>query len=361
MNLKRFCFHRHFMYIWLSAILVLTGCEHRPLYTLEEITQYENIFVRVYFDENIRNVSYGFYDETKEKPEYSSPEVMRVVLCDEDNGKVVSERYLYNSGRDEKGYYIQGKMNVPNGRYNMLAYNFDTKEIQMEHKDSYPLMTATTEQLSESEANRFFASRGDGAKEIFRQPDHLFVAKVEGIDVNKPEYWDKPDTIKTAAGTYATAESIVKTYYLQFNIKGVEYVRSAVALISGMAGSKKMHSGEMVEEDAANIFFSLKNGKEKNRMSDDIAVAYASFNTFGKLPNVEGYLDVTFEFNTIYNTVQTETFRITDIFETDMAKENQWIIIDQVVEIVPPEGDVTGGGMAPGVSEWEQVEGSITI
>ena len=52
---------------------------------------------------------------------------------------------------------------------------------------------------------------------------------------------------------------------------------------------------------------------------------------------------------------------ITDIFETEMAKENQWIIIDKVVEIIPPEGADTGGGLAPGVSEWEQIEGSITI
>ena len=361
MSLKNLWHNCRSLCLLIAMSFVCFGCEHRALYTLEEMTQNENIFVRVYFNEQLRNVNFGFYDDTKEKPEYSSPEMMRVVMCDEYDGKVISERYLRDCGKDERGYYIQGKMNVPNGRYNMLAYNFDTKEILVKHKYSYPLMTAYTEQLSESEANRFFTSRGDDATNICRQPDHLFVAKVEGIKVNTPEYWEKPDTIKVATNTYPTAESIVKTYYLQFNIKGVEYVRSAVALISGMAGSKTMHNGEMVTEDAANIFFGLKNGREKNRTTDETAVAYASFNTFGKLPNTEGYLDVTFEFNTIYNTVQTETFRITDIFETEMAKENQWIIIDQVVEITPPEGAETGGGMSPGVTEWEEIEGSITI
>jgi hypothetical protein len=221
-------------------------------------------------------------------------------------------------------------------------------------------MSAYTNALSESEANRFFSSRGDDATNICRQPDHLFVAKVEEINIDKPIYYEAPDTIKNNTGTYPVAETIVKTYYLQFNIKGVEHVRSAVALISGMAGSKNMHSNEMVKDDVASIYFNLNNGKDKARTSDDIAVAYASFNTFGNLPHTEGYLDVTFELKTIYNTVQTETFRITDIFETEMAKENQWIIIDKVIEIIPPEGSDTGG-MSPGVTDWEQIEGSITI
>ncbi|MBO5921839.1 MAG: DUF5119 domain-containing protein [Bacteroidaceae bacterium] len=321
----------------------------------------ENIFVRVYYDENIRNVSFGFYDESKKKPEYSSPKMMRVMFFDNVSDKLVSERYLYDCGRDERGYYIQGKMNVPNGKYNMLAYNFDTNEIETRNNYSYRTISAYTNALSESEANRFFSSRGDDATNICRQPDHLFVAKVEEINIDKPIYYEAPDTIKNNTGTYPVAETIVKTYYLQFNIKGVEHVRSAVALISGMAGSKNMHSNEMIEDDVASIYFNLNNGKDKARTSDDIAVAYASFNTFGKLPHTEGYLDVTFEFKTIYNTVQTETFRITDIFETEMAKENQWIIIDKVIEIIPPEDADTSGGMAPGVTDWEQIEGSITI
>lgn len=358
MNLKRLLLQSKLLCLCFWGLLICTGCEHRPL----EMREYEeNIFVRVYYDENIRNVSFGFYDESKKKPEYSSPKMMRVAFFDNVSDKLVSERYLYDCGRDERGYYIQGKMNLPNGKYNMLAYNFDTNEIETRNNDSYYAMSAYTNALSESEANRFFSSRGDDATNICRQPDHLFVAKVEGVEIDKPIYYEAPDTIKNNTGTYPVAETIVKTYYLQFNIKGVEHVRSAVALISGMAGSKNMHSNEMVKDDVASIYFNLNNGKDKARTSDDIAVAYASFNTFGKLPNTEGYLDITFEFKTIYNTVQTETFRITDIFETEMAKENQWIIIDKVVEIIPPEDAETSGGLSPGVNDWEQIEGSITI
>lgn len=351
----------------ISLLLFCLGCEHRPL---EDIVPVGNLFLRVYFDENIRNVTYGFYDETKKRPEYHSPQMMRVVFCDEQSDRVVTERYLSDYGEDERGYYIQGLVAVPDGRYNMIAYNFDTKETRIENENHYSAMRAYTAPLSESEVKRIFSTRSDNGNTeevICRQPDHLFVARMEGVEVNTSQEVGPPDTIVSELGISPVAESIVKTYYLQFNVKGVEYVRSAVALISGMAGSKIVHNGEMVHDDVASIYFGLNNGKEKNRTTADgvedaeVAVAYASFNTFGKLPYTEGYIEIVFEFNTIYNTVQTETFRVTDMFETDIVKEKQWIIIDKVIEIVPPEDVEVGGGMAPGVSDWEEIESAIII
>lgn len=361
MNLSKFRNSRLAIPVCLLILIFISACEHRPL----EIPYfYDNMFVKVYIDENIRNVTYGFYDESKKKPEYSSPQALRVVFYDETGGGLVTERYLHECGRDEDGYYIQGYMSVPNGRYNIMAYNFDTKEASIKHDNTYYGTTAYTRPLTENEENRIFSSRGDlkGEEPICQQPDHLFVARIENAEVSMPEYWEKPDTLKTNEGTAPVAKSIVKTYYMQFNVKGVEHVRSAVALISGMAGSKKMHSDEMVTDDVASIYFGLSNGKDNTRRTtDDMAVAYASFNTFGKLPHTEGYIDITFEFKTVYNTVQTETFRVTDMFETEEVKEKQWIIIDKVIEIVPPEGTQSGGGMAPGVNDWIEIEGGITI
>jgi hypothetical protein len=88
-------------------------------------------------------------------------------------------------------------------------------------------------------------------------------------------------------------------------------------------------------------------------------VAYASFNTFGKLKDVEGFIEVTFEFNTVFETTQIETIRVTDMFETEQVKDKRWIIIDKVIEIIPPEGAT--GGMSPGVNNWENIEGNITV
>ena len=359
--MSRKVLHLPLLGMLLSIVMLCLSCEHRPLETMD---WEENLFVRVYFNEHIRNVHFGFYDETKKKPDYSSPQAMRIVFCDEETDRVVAERYLHESGRDEQGYYIQGLVSVPNGRYNMLAYNFDTRETQIRMQNNYSAMAAYTNPLNQAEADRLFGSRSESAEEgevICRQPEHLFVAQMEGIEVYTPSNSSHPDTLKMTQGTYPTAETIVKTYYMQVNVKGVEYVRSAVALISGMAGSTTLHDREMVQDDVVSIYFSLNNGKEKNRSKEETTVGYATFNTFGKLPHTEGYIDISFEFNTIYNTTQTESFRVTEMFDTDQVKENQWIIVDKVIEIVPPEDVETGGGMSPGVSNWEEIESSITI
>ncbi|MBO7317872.1 MAG: hypothetical protein J6U43_04030, partial [Bacteroidales bacterium] len=48
----------------LFFVITMTSCEHRPL---ED--PYNAHYVRIYIDENIKNVTYGFYDDTRKKPE----------------------------------------------------------------------------------------------------------------------------------------------------------------------------------------------------------------------------------------------------------------------------------------------------
>ena len=244
-----------------------------------------------------------------------------------------------------------------------MAYTCDVEHVNFLYEYSFHSLMAYSVELSSSEANRVFPTRDENVlinEPIHHQPGHLFVANVDNVYFG-PEVLS--DTIFTEAKSHPVAETIVKTYYMQVNVKGVEYVRSAVALITGRSGGKRIYNNEMLTDEPVSIFFSLNNGLDKARTDKETRVAYATFNTFGKLPDVEGYIEISFEFKTIYNTVQTETFRVTDLFETPMVRDNQWIIIDKVIEIVPPEGeeDVTGGGLSPGVSDWEQIEGSITI
>lgn len=345
----------------LMSVCVLTSCEHRLLE--DPIDFSKGRFLRVYFNEHIRNVSFGFYDASKQPSNYQSPVLLRVVCADPLSGEVVTERYLSDYGRDEKGYYIQGNISAPEGAYKLMAYTCDVEHVNFLYEYSFHSLMAYSVELSSSEANRVFPTRDENVlinEPIHHQPGHLFVANVDNVYFG-PEVLS--DTIFTEAKSHPVAETIVKTYYMQVNVKGVEYVRSAVALITGMSGGKRIYNNEMLTDDPVSIFFSLNNGLDKARTDKETRVAYATFNTFGKLPDVEGYIEISFEFKTIYNTVQTETFRVTDLFETPMVRDNQWIIIDKVIEIVPPEGeeDVTGGGLSPGVSDWEQIEGSITI
>lgn len=338
-------------------LLLLTACEHREL---TDITNEH--YVRIYLNEHLRNVTYGFYDETKEKPKYKSPQTVRVTLSDPTTGKVVSQRYLHDSGTDERGYYLHGYIQAAPGEYDLLAYNFDTEATHINHEASYPDMEVYTNVIDESLSSRLESVRtGEVTRygDIRYEPDHVFVCSERNVRV--ASVVEGRDTLQTSTGSHPLAESVTKTYYMQVNVKGVEYVRSAVALITGMSGSVRMHDRSLVPEMESSIYFNLQNGLNKSRTGEEkMAVAYASFNTFGKLPDVEGYIEITFEFNTIYGTTQTETIRVTDMFETEQVREQQWIIIDKVIEIVPPEG-VSTGGMTPGVNQWEEIKGDITI
>ena len=346
------------MAVLCSFLYLFVSCEHRPLQDPD--LNSKGRFLRVYLNEHIRNVSFGFYDESKQKPDYQSPVLLRVVCAEPHTDKVITERYLQECGRDEKGYYIQGYIAAPEGVHNVMAFTCDVENVDFQYEYSFYSLVAHSEKLSDSEVTRIFHTRGEEAlvdEPICRQPGHLFVATIDNVLFG----WDvSNDTIFTEAEMHPVAETIAKTYYMQVNVKGVEYVKSAVALITGMSGAKSLYKNEMLADEPVSIYFGLNNGIDKSRIENETRVAYASFNTFGKLPDVEGYIEISFEFKTIYNTVQTETFRVTDLFDTPMVKDNQWIIIDKVIEIVPPEGE-TGGGLSPGVSDWEQIEGSITI
>ena len=66
------------MKIWscLLLLMLLTACEHREL--SDPNTGH---YLRIYVNEQIKNVTCGFYDESLEHPEYQRPYVMRVVFA----------------------------------------------------------------------------------------------------------------------------------------------------------------------------------------------------------------------------------------------------------------------------------------
>ena len=107
---------------------VLASCEHRPLRDPDFTTAK---YVRIYIDEHIKNITEGFYATDVEAPDFVEPGVMRVVLCDVNTGQMVSERYLQHTGRDERGYYLDGYIGAPEGDYRLMVYNFGTETTQL--------------------------------------------------------------------------------------------------------------------------------------------------------------------------------------------------------------------------------------
>ena len=339
-----------------TIMLLVSACEHREL-SDPSIGHY----LRIYLDEDIKNVTCGFYDENLKHPEYKRPEVMRVVLADPASGRVVNERFFQHSGEDERGYYIDGHIGAAEGTYNLLVYNFGSAVTQISDEQDYYHMQAYTHPVSEYYLQYLPASRLDlNEKSIVYDPEHLFHEVGEPIAFPKAS---KVDTLKTASGDWFKAHSVVKSYYLQLRIKGIEWVTSAASLLSGMAKSTVLHKHDgMVAENPVNLFFTLNyTGKQTVRDgTGSTAILYATFSTFGKVPDVESNLTLNFEFMRKDGTSQVVKLDITDEFYTELAKEKQWILLDHEIVITPPEEEVSGG-MTPGVDEWEDIETEVQI
>ncbi|MBR5540786.1 MAG: DUF5119 domain-containing protein [Bacteroides sp.] len=350
---------KHFFRTWMvlcAWMMLLTSCEHREL--SDPNTGH---YVRIYLDEEIKNVTYGFYDESLEKPEYKRPHVMRVLLTDPESGSVVSERYLQNQGEDERGYYIDGYIGAEAGTYNLLAYDFGSAVTLIRNEQDYYRMQAYTNPINDYYLQYLPSSRHEmDEKSIVYQPEHLFHV-ASPLVIPKT---NKIDTLKTATGDFFTAHSVVKSYFFQIRIKGVEWVKSAVSTISGMAGATYLHGcDQLVTPHPVNLFFTLNytNKKSARDGSGSTALLYATFNTFGKLPEEESVLTLNFEFVKPDGSSQVETLNLTWMFDTPIVRDQQHLLVDHEIVITPPENAVASGGMTPGVEGWQDVEGDVEI
>lgn len=346
---------KRFVYALVVTLVVLvTSCERRPLLELSN-THY----VRVYIDEDLKNVTSGFYREDCQHPAYKSPDIMRVMLADPETGFVRAERFLRNKGEDEKGTYYDGYIVADPGHYCLLAYNFDTESTIISEINNHHKAKASTNEIAlqlrtriPSRSQKNPPSKSVPRENIVYDPDHLFASSCGDIYI---PYVDYVDTLRTETGEYFHSKSIVKSYYIQVRVKGLEYSTSSVALMTGMAGSVWLHNGEMDKKDPVTLYFEMIHDKNA-----DEAVIYATFNTFGKIPEAENELEITFDFLTVYGEPYSEAIDISDIFSTKEAIENQWLIIDRTI-VIPEPPKIKDEGMKPSLDDWTDVETDIII
>lgn len=353
----------------LVALALSVSCERRPLMELSN-THY----VRVYVDEDIKNVTTGFYNDAHNRPDYKSPDVLRVSLSDPETGTVKAERFLRDKGEDEKGTYYEGYVIAEPGEYRLFAYNFDTESVVISDASNHSQAKAYTNEIASHLMTRIpsRASKSDqqsaetkAPESIVYDPDHLFLANCGDLLV---PYVEDVDTLKTRDGEHFSAKTVVTSYYLQVKVKGMQYVSSSVALLTGMSGSVWLSDGSMDKEHEVTVYFEMAAGGENSasgissKASSDEVLIYTTFNTFGKLPDAANNLEITFDFLTVYGKPYSATFDITDEFHTPEAIEHHWLLLDQTIEIPePPEGGDSGGGFTPSVDDWSDVETDIVM
>lgn len=348
----------------LLGLALLFSCERRPLLELE-YTHY----VRVYLDEEIKNVTTGFYNQAHKKPEYKTPTVVRVTLSDPSTDKVVAERYLQNPGSDEKGNYLDGYISAAPGNYKLMAYNFGTESTILRNENTYQQAEAYTNEISSYLYGNFNGKGRDEDEKIVYDPDHLFVDTHEDLTIG---YKSEIDTLYNSNGEYFKAQSIVKTYYIQVEVEGAKYISSAVALLTGMGGSSNLYSGQTPNHEPVTIYFDmikegleseLRTGTDPNSENNTVKM-YSSFGTFGKLEGEVSELEMSFDVITTDGRKLSFRRDITEKFYESDAINNQWIIITEKIVIPPPDPSLPGeggGGFVPSVDEWVNIKSDIII
>ena len=388
---------RRFALIMFAAIaLIASSCERRELVTLSN-THY----VRVYIKEDIKNVTTGFHPNAENRPEYKQPDILRLLLADKSTGKVKAERFLRTKQQDERGTYYEGYIVVDPGRYDLIAYNFDTEVCIVRNYNDFNAAKVYTNEIATHIRGRVSqnamrvvqrnmqremykvaqkaalkvqtkADEREHEERIVYDPDHFFLANCGDVYV---PYADELDTLTTPDKDWFTAESIVKSYYLQVPVKGIEYATSSLGLVSGLAGSAWLGTATINELDPVTVYLELRPGESKaaglvktkdGSTTGDTpseAVMYTTFNTFGRLPDSENGLTITFDFLTTHGGSHTQTIDITEEFNSQEAQEKHWIIVDDVIELPKPvpNPNNSGGGFKPTVGEWEDVNTEIII
>ena len=385
---------RRLALILLSLIaLVNLSCERRELVELSN-THY----VRVYIKEDIKNVTTGFHPNAQNRPAYNQPDILRLLLADPETGKLKAERFLRTKKEDERGTYYEGYIVVYPGRYNLMAYNFDTEVCIVRNYSDFNNSQVYTNEIATYLRSRVSKSamkvvQKNMQREMYRvaqklalkgqqkmtragedvteerivyDPDHFFLANCGDIYV---PYTDELDTLKTQDNDYFTAESVVKSYYIQVPVKNIDYATSSLGLVSGLAGSVRLGTAETNDEDPVTVYLELRPGENaaagilSKTGTEDVAVMYTTFNTFGKLPESENGLTITFDFLTTHGGSHTQTLDITDEFNSAQAQDQQWILVEEVIELPKPTPNPnnSGGGFKPSVTEWEDVNAEIII
>lgn len=237
-----------------------------------------------------------------------------------------------------------GEIGAPPGTYNMLTYSFGTEYIQIRGEENLSTIEAFTSDITEAKktALRGFtrADESEPEQPIIYAPDHLLVSH-ETVTI--PEFGEE-DVVITLRARCAT---IVETYTFEVtNIEGAQWIESVEAFVTNQSRSSYFGRGE-VSREPATIFFTVGVNREEGYL-------YTDFNTFGKLPGESRSLLHIL----IKNTGGEEVHVSTDITDQFEKKDHHIIITD---EIIVPEPEDEGAGIAPTVDPWEDEKQDVPI
>ena len=291
------------------------------------------------------------------------PDVMRVDLYDPVTGALKYTDYLGATG----GYIYPSP-----GSYDVIVYNVGTESTQIRNESNFKKVEAYTSDVSmflRAQLAKFLEKRAQARAEreraraeaqgrtkgedpqtsapverIVYEPDYLFVGHARGAEI--PVLLD--DEEQREVVLEVDAHSVVETWKVSaVNIKGMEYVQSVVAIISGQVGSRFIGTEEC-SDHVVSIYFEM----QKNTAESTV---HGTFNTFGKHPMEQAEISFDLRVTDISGEEHHYHFDVDDQFENN---SDFHIVVDEPIEVEKPSG---GGGFTPSVEDWEEVRTEINL
>lgn len=293
------------------------------------------------------------------------PELMRVDLYNATSGDLEYTIFVSSEG---------GTIHPKPGDYDMVVYNIDTESTQVRNGFNINDIEAITSDVSaflKGQLSQFLAKRAQARKErleklekerqekeqmgnsslsdaetsapsipierIVYEPDHLFVGRTVGLNV--PVVYEGQQRTIVAK---VDVQTVIETWTIEVtNIKGLQWIRSAVAIMSGQVESH--YIGTDRDSDAAvSIYFEdITIDRENNAI-------IGTFNTFGKHPDEISELSL--DINLVDTNGEEHHFHF-DVTSEFFDNPEQVIEVDVPIEIEEPK--VEGGGFVPSVGDWE--------
>jgi len=345
------------MFSALALLATLVACERRPLGEPSEYVQ-----IRVEVDvKTVANVMVDVYNENIPLPDLNT-DMMRVLVYDPSSKRLLTQSFITSKSYTEDGSQLfTGSLNIAYGNYDILVYNFDTPTTQITGESDENAITAYTSEIPPAQKARYTGMTKAGEDSLSLadldmryEPDHLVVAREQNLRVSPH---DSIVVISTEAHT------VVDSYYLQIHVEGMQYASSATAVISGLSPSNRIGIDERIEQPSVAVAFDLNKSTDPRLESENKDVLCAVFNTFGKIPDSNSELLVTFNVVDVAGNLQKYQTSLNRIFETENAIKHHWLLIDEtwVIENPTPGENPTNGGFLPSVDDWEEEHGEIVL
>lgn len=335
----------------LIGLLVVSGCVRRDLVDPDLAAE---LHIRLLTD-GIHNITCDIYNEQVARPAITSDK-LRVMVYDPSGTPVLSQGFLSQKRLDESGNEIlSGPISITSGEYRIVGYNFDTDRIHIDQEHSYQTIRATATEIPRNFYTRF-GTRVEESERIYFQPDHLLVAREPQLQVANHVGVKRFEM---------DARTMIDTYYLQIRITGKENLAQQappVAYLSGLSPWTLLGQNQHEEQVAASVYFEMQQSTDPHIKEEQKDVICALINTFGRIPDSQSELKVTFSVLTRDGQTHQKVVDMRPIFEREEARLHHWLLIDEVWDIPEPVyPDDGSGGFNPEVDDWEDVEEVIPI